>query len=576
MIQAFQKMWKFGKVRQKTLVEALIFSFLKGIFLMLQMYAIMFALQVLTGTIDLKQGERTIIILMVICLAGIFFSSYLAAIRNAQAGFYMAADKRISIGNLLKNVPLGFFSNSSTGKISAVLTTTLSDVESMATVALMSVFGGFLGSVALAVGLLIYEWKTAVLTVAGMVVYLVFVKWQMRVSQKDAPARVKAQNELTAAAISFFQGIKVTKTFSCKDGDARMQKAIMDSRDENLNLTDRAMPSQVISSLSLAFFEVLILIAAYMMYQQNEIGVDKMIAIMIISFMAYGSLKQAGSTLSMFGMLDTAMEDIGEIESTMQIEVLEPKEHIGSSEICFENVSFSYGDNEVLHNISTVIEPQTCTAIIGPSGSGKSTFCQLIARFWEIDKGTIRVGGADIRHVETKELMSCISMVFQRVYLFEDTILNNIRFGKPDATLEEVRAAAKAARCDDFIMSLPDGYNTRIEEGGNNFSGGEKQRISIARAILKNAPIVILDEATSALDPENEQDILDAIQELTKNKTVIMIAHRMNTLQAANHIIALENGTIKQEGTPEQLLKEDGIYKRFMQERLKAAAWKVR
>lgn len=576
MIQAFQKMWKFGKVRQKTLVEALIFSFAKGIFLMLQMYAIMFALQVLTGNIDVKQGEKTIIILMLVCLAGIFFCSYFAMIRNAQAGFYMAADKRIAIGNLLKNIPLGFFSNSSTGKISAVLTTTLSDVESMATTALMSVFGGFLGSVALAVGLFVYEWKIAVLTVIGMAVYLVVVKWQMQVSKKDAPSRMKAQNELTAAAISFFQGIKVTKSFSCKDGDFRMKKAIEGSRNENLRLTDRAMPSQVVSQLSMGVFEVLIFMAAYMLYQQNAIGVDKMIVLMIISFMAYGSLNQAGSTLSMFGMLDAAMEDIAEIESTMQLEILEPKEHIQSSEIRFENVSFSYGDNEVLHNISTVIEPGTCTAVIGPSGSGKSTFCQLISRFWEIEEGTIHVGGADIRHVETKELMSQISMVFQRVYLFEDTILNNIRFGKPDATLEEVRAAAKAARCDEFIMSLPNGYDTRIEEGGNNFSGGEKQRISIARAILKNAPIVILDEATSALDPENEHDILNAISELTKNKTVIMIAHRMNTLQAANHIIALENGTIKQEGTPEQLLKEDGIYKRFMQERLKAAAWKVR
>ena len=576
MIQAFLKMWKFGKVRQRTLVEALMFSFAKGIFLMLQIYAIMFALQVLAGKIDLKHGEQAIIVLMAVCLAGIFFTSYFAVIRNTEAGFYMAADKRIGIGNLLKNVPLGFFSSSSTGKIRAVLTTTLSDVEAMASLALMGIFGGFLGSVALVAGLFVYEWRIAVFTVVGMAVYLVLVKWQMKVSQKNTPSRMKAQNELIAAAISFCQGIKVTKTFSCKDGDARMKRAIEGSRNENIRLTDKSMPSQIISALSLAVFEVLIFLAAYILYQQNGSGVDKMVVLMIISFMAYGSLNQAGSVLSMFGMLDGAMEDIAGLETTMQMEVLEPKQHITSSEIRFENVSFSYGDNEVLHNISTVIEPETCTAVIGPSGSGKSTLCQLVPRFWEIKEGTIRIGGADIRHVDTKELMSQISMVFQRVYLFEDTIFNNIRFGKPDATLEEVRAAAKAARCDDFIMSLSNGYDTKVEEGGNNFSGGEKQRISIARAILKDAPIVILDEATSALDPENERDILDAIKELTRNKTVIMIAHRMNTLQNANHIIALENGRIKQEGTPERLLKEEGIYKRFMQERMKAAAWKVR
>ena len=576
MIQAFLKMWKFSKGRQRTLVEALFFSFAKGIFLMLQMFAIMFALQVLAGKMDIKQGEYRMIALLVICMAGIFVSSYFAVIRNAQAGYYMAADKRIGIGNLLKNVPLGFLSDSSTGKISAVLTTTLSDVESMATAALMSVFGGFLGSVAVAMGLFVYEWRVAVVTVVGMVTYLVFVKWQMQVSGKNAPSRMQAQNELAATAISFIQGIKVTKSFSCKNGDSRMKKAIEDSRNENLRLTDRTMPSQVSSQLSLVVFEVLILILAYVLYQQNQISIDKMIVIMIISFMAFGSINQAGSTLSMFGMLDSAMQDVAEIEETKRVEILEPKEHIKSSEIRFENVSFSYGDNQVLHNISTVIEPGKCTAIIGPSGSGKTTFCQLISRFWETEEGAIKIGGADIRHIEMQELNSQISRVFQRVYLFEDTILNNIRFGKPDATLEEVRAAAKAARCDDFIMSLPAGYDTRIEEGGNNFSGGEKQRISIARAILKDAPIVILDEATSALDPENERDILEAIHELTKNKTVIMIAHRMNTLQKADHIIALENGKIIQEGTPKQLLEEDGIYKRFMQERLRAAEWKVR
>lgn len=576
MIQAFLKMWRFSKGRQRTLVEALVFSFAKGIFLMLQMYAIMFALQVLAGKVDIKQGEYRMIAVMVVCMAGIFISSYFAVIRNAQAGFYMAADKRIGIGNLLKNVPLGFFSDSTAGRISAILTTTLSDVESMAATALMSVFGGFLGSVALAMGLFVYDWRIAILTVAGMIAYLVSVKWQMQVSGKNAPSRMKAQNELSAAAISFFQGIKVTKSFSCKNGDARMKKAIADSRNENIRLTDKAMPSQVVSQLSLVVFEGLILMLAYILYQQNQISIDKMVVIMIISFMVFGSINQAGSTLSMFGMLDSAMQDIAELEETKRLEILEPEEHIRSSEIRFENVSFSYGDNQVLHNISTVIEQGKCTAIIGPSGSGKTTFCQLISRFWETEEGTVKIGGADIRHIKMMELNSQISRVFQRVYLFEDTILNNIRFGKPEAALEEVRAAAKAARCDEFIMSLPDGYDTKIEEGGNNFSGGEKQRISIARAILKDAPIVILDEATSALDPENERDILEAIRELTKNKTVIMIAHRMNTLQEADHIIALENGRIKQEGTPEQLLKEEGIYKRFMQERLRADEWKVR
>ena len=228
-----------------------------------------------------------------------------------------------------------------------------------------------------------------------------------------------------------------------------------------------------------------------------------------------------------------------------------------------------------MSHIDTAIKAGSFTAIIGPSGSGKTTLCQLIPRFFEVKKGRILIGGADIRHIPTEELMSKISVVFQKVYLFEDTILNNIRFGKPTATLEEVRAAAKAARCDDFIMALPEGYDTLVQEGGNNLSGGEKQRISIARAILKDAPIIILDETTSALDTENEHEVLAAIEELTENKTVIMIAHRIKTVEKADHIIAIENGRIVQEGTHKELLHRTGIYADFIHAREKASGWKL-
>lgn len=240
-----------------------------------------------------------------------------------------------------------------------------------------------------------------------------------------------------------------------------------------------------------------------------------------------------------------------------------------------DHVSFSYGENEILHDVSTTIEPNSFTALIGPSGSGKTTLCQLIARFRDISSGAITIGGADLRYMHDEDLMQKISMVFQNVYLFEDTIFNNIRFGKPDAGLEEVRKAAKAAYCDDFIMALPDGYNTVIKEGGNSLSGGEKQRISIARAILKDSPIVILDEATSALDAENEHDILGAIDMLTKDKTVIMIAHRIKSVEKADHIIALKNGRIVQEGTHTQLKNIKGLYADFLASREEATVWQM-
>ena len=241
----------------------------------------------------------------------------------------------------------------------------------------------------------------------------------------------------------------------------------------------------------------------------------------------------------------------------------------------FSNVSFSYGENEVLKNISTVIKEGELTAVIGPSGSGKTTLCQLIPRFRDVSSGTVSIDGADVRHMRYEEIMAKISMVFQRVYLFEDTVMNNIRFGKPDASDEEVYAAAKAARCDDFIRNLPNGYDTLLSEGGSSLSGGEKQRISIARAILKDSPIIILDEATSALDAENEQEILAALGELTRGKTVIMIAHRLNTIKNADHIIAVENGSIVQEGTHSELITQKGLYADFIAAREKAAGWKL-
>lgn len=304
-------------------------------------------------------------------------------------------------------------------------------------------------------------------------------------------------------------------------------------------------------------------------------SVEKCLVLIILSFMAFSSMNQAGSVLSMIGILDSALKETNSLTQMEQIQVASPEQHIASDEIIFEDVSFSYGDNEVLSHIDTAIKAGSFTAIIGPSGSGKTTLCQLIPRFFEVKKGRILIGGADIRHIPTEELMSKISVVFQKVYLFEDTILNNIRFGKPTATLEEVRAAAKAARCDDFIMALPEGYDTLVQEGGNNLSGGEKQRISIARAILKDAPIIILDETTSALDTENEHEVLAAIEELTENKTVIMIAHRIKTVEKADHIIAIENGRIVQEGTHKELLHRTGIYADFIHAREKASGWKL-
>ena len=576
MLNAFKLIWNFSSKRKKEYRNAIIFSFLEGLFLMAKMFAVIIAIYALFGRYPLSNAVIAVFALAVLYIVGVFIFSYKMQLTSMSAGFGMVGDKRFEFGEILKNAYLGFFDNFSVGRINSVLTTTLSEIETSAPSALIRVVGGVLGTVSLLIGLFFYEWRIALISLLGMAAYLLVVNWQIRVSRRDAPKRSEAQSKLSAAALLFLQGIKVTKAFSFKNGDRRLKDAIQGSCNENIALSSGSIPSQIAAGVVLSIFETAIIFTSVFGYTEFDIySVEKCLVLIILSFMAFSSMNQAGSVLSMIGILDSALKETNSLTQMEQIQVASPEQHIASDEIIFEDVSFSYGDNEVLSHIDTAIKVGSFTAIIGPSGSGKTTLCQLIPRFFDVNKGRILIGGADIRHIPTEELMSKISVVFQKVYLFEDTILNNIRFGKPTATLEEVRAAAKAARCDDFIMALPEGYDTLVQEGGNNLSGGEKQRISIARAILKDAPIIILDETTSALDTENEHEVLAAIEELTENKTVIMIAHRIKTVEKADHIIAIENGRIVQEGTHKELLHRTGIYADFIHAREKASGWKL-
>lgn len=576
MLNVFKLIWNFSSKRKKEYRNAIIFSFLEGLFLMAKMFAVIIAIYALFGRYPLSNAVIAVFALVVLYIVGVFIFSYKMQLTSMSAGFGMVGDKRFEFGEILKNSYLGFFNNFSVGRINSVLTTTLSEIETSAPSALIRVVGGILGTVSLLIGLFFYEWRIALISLLGMAAYLLVVNWQIRVSRRDAPKRGEAQSKLSAAALLFLQGIKVTKAFSFKNGDRRLKDAIQGSCNENIALSSGSIPSQIAAGVVLSIFETAIIFTSVIGYTEFDIySVEKCLVLIILSFMAFSSMNQAGSVLSMIGILDSALKETNSLTQMEQIQVASPEQHIASDEIIFEDVSFSYGNNEVLSHIDTAIKVGSFTAIIGPSGSGKTTLCQLIPRFFDVKKGRILIGGADIRHVPTEELMSKISVVFQKVYLFEDTILNNIRFGKPTATLEEVQAAAKAARCDDFIMALPEGYDTLVQEGGNNLSGGEKQRISVARAILKDAPIIILDETTSALDTENEHEVLAAIEELTQNKTVIMIAHRIKTVEKADHIIAIEDGRIVQEGTHEELLYQTGIYADFIHAREKASGWKL-
>lgn len=285
---------------------------------------------------------------------------------------------------------------------------------------------------------------------------------------------------------------------------------------------------------------------------------------LILSFMVFSQIKLFGMGVFILRMTAAAIDRTVETEQMPRMDengkALAPKTH----DISFEHVSFSYEKKPVLRDVTVNLPDKTTTAVIGPSGSGKTTFCNLIARFWDVDSGCVRIGGVDVRDYTLESLMDQISVVFQNVYLFADTIENNIRFGCPDATHEQVVEAARKACCDDFIEALPDGYNTVIGEGGASLSGGEKQRISIAHAMLKDASIVILDEATANVDPENEDRLQKAIEALTRNKTILMIAHRLKTVRNADQILVIDHGQIVQQGRHEELIAQPGIYRSFV------------
>ena len=299
------------------------------------------------------------------------------------------------------------------------------------------------------------------------------------------------------------------------------------------------------------------------------------IMILIASFVIFDGLITSGSAMAMLRMVENAIDSYSYVNDIEDMEEGEVSEPIKNHNIVFKNVSFSYDDRPILKNVSAEIKENTMTAIVGPSGSGKTTFCNLIARFWDINSGEIFIGGKNIKDYKIENLMNSISMVFQDVYLFEDTIENNIKFGKQNASHEEVVEAAKKARCHEFIEALPEGYDTIIGEGGASLSGGEKQRISIARAMLKDADIIIFDEATANIDPENEDKLKEAIEQLTKNKTVIMIAHRLKTIRNADQILVLKDGEIVERGNHEELIKNNGLYSDLINAKSKAESWKL-
>ena len=410
---------------------------------------------------------------------------------------------------------------------------------------------------------------------AGMIIYMLITSSMEKKSISLSPVRQKNEAALVSKVLESLQGMSVIKSFNLTGkGDEALKKAIDDNRDSNMALERLFIPYGELQGVVLGAFKALLLLVAVVLFVTGNMTITYALMAVIISFQVFADIEQTGAGLTVLRVVSSSIE---EAEKVNLLPVMDengkdftPEDH----GITIDHVSFAYGDNEILNDVSLEIPENTMTAFVGSSGAGKTTLAMLIARFWDVDKGSISIGGRNVKDYTLESLMSQISVVFQNVYLFADTIENNIKFGMSDASHEQVVAAAKKACCHDFIMSLPDGYSTVIGEGGATLSGGEKQRISIARAILKDAPIIILDEATANVDPENEDKLTAAFDALTDNKTVIMIAHRLKTIRNADKIVVLDGGAISS-GTHDELLKSSSKYSNFIRLREEAANWKM-
>lgn len=579
MFGIIKKIFRFSGTKRKVLTRAIVVAFIGAVFTALQFGALMYAADAILG--EQSSANLWIILgIMIVSVIGRMVCFYFSSNDETEAGYFMVAEKRIHIGDRLRYIPMGYFNDNSLGNITAVVTTTLSDVENNASRCLVMIIGGFLNTLALTLGLLAVEWRIGLIALLGIAAYLIVTELSTKASSSTGPKRQEAQASLVEAVLEYIQGMSVVKSYGLeKDNDQAVLKNVRKSCDNALKLERSVAPWMAIRQIVIRVFAVLILVAALAFYGNETMSLSRCILMLIVSFMIYQDLENAGNMSDNLQMLGASMDKADSIDKTPVMDIdgkdLTPK----NAEIAFDDVSFSYSEDsdarKILDHVSFTIPSKTTTAIVGPSGGGKTTMCSLIARFWDVNGGKITIGGTDVKDYKLDSLMKNISMVFQKVYLFQDTIENNIKFGKPDATHEEVVKAAKAACCHDFIEALPDGYQTVLGEGGGTLSGGEKQRISIARAILKDAPIIILDEATASVDPENEDLLQAAIEALTHDKTIIMIAHRLKTVRHADQILVLNNGHIVQQGTHEQLASDDGLYKEFLNAREKAASWKL-
>ena len=576
MIQIFRRFFNFcGEINKRKFTKSIFLGVLKAMFEALKIPAIAVTLQgVLSGNLTVQHILLSFGI-MLLSIAGNAFANYCSTMLQCEAGYGTCADKRIEIAEHLKYLPMGYFNQNSLGYITSVATNSMEALADVATRVVMMVTQGILTTVVVALMILYFDLRIGGISVIGVLLFFAVNSYLQKKAKTVAPVKDASDRKLVEKVLEYIQGIAEVKSYNLTGEKSKaLNQAIDENTAANIKSEITFVPIMFLQSLTAKLIGVVIAGVSVAFYLNGTMELLNAVVMIIAAFILFGALDSAGSYSALLRNVDLNVSKANSVLDMPTMDIDGKDITPDSYDIDVANVEFSYDKRKTIDGISVHISQKTSTAIVGPSGGGKTTLCHLIARFWDVDKGCVSLGGVDVKEYSMDSLMRNFSFVFQSVYLFQDTIANNIRFGQPDAPMEKVIEAAKKACCHDFIMALPDGYETIIGEGGANLSGGEKQRISIARAIMKDAPIVILDEATANVDPESEQELTNAIEALTKEKTIIMIAHRLKTVRHADNILVIDGGKIVQSGT-QQLMQQGGIYRRFVESRELAVGWKV-
>ncbi len=576
MLRFIRRMLKFAGEYAGVIRGAFVVSFFDGIFLNVPIVVLLLALmKIVDNSIEAADAW----IFGVILLAGVIIQCILHRIYyglSSSAGYKICARERMIIGDRFKRFPMSYFTEGNIGKVSSVIAGDLTFTEEHGMTSLDKVINAYISIIIGCAMLLVIDFRVALISIVVTAAGIIALNGIQRMVKRLAPIRQKQQEAVTSAVLEYTKGISVIKAFNMAGDKAEnIKRTFEETRNRSIEFEEKFVPPSIRYETCFSVgIALTVFVATYYCFNGSlDIAVMVMIAIFI--FQLYKPMQALRAQTGILRVMEAGLDRYEELKNVAIIDENGKDIALDRFDIQFKNVTFAYEKQEVLKDISFKIPEHSVTALVGASGSGKTTVANLIVRFWDVQRGEVQVGGVNVKEMTCDSLLKNMSMVFQNVYLFKDTILNNIKFGKPDATYEEVVEAAKKARCHDFIGALENGYETIVSESGSTLSGGEKQRISIARAILKDAPIILLDEATASVDPDNEKHIQEAINELVKDKTLIVIAHRLSTIKKADQILVIDDGQLVQKGTHSELINQGGVYRELWNKRMSARGWKI-